>query len=195
MKCSGDSEILHGFVHDTTRNSSCFSDFRVVSRTNSCSYAESPLYFISFRRVTVPKKFESRHKNQACGGWSRCIRDMSGFCAQILVTKMPDIYTVPLHPIQLSWARVFYVKIQINIAGFFNELNFSINRYYEGFHAHTLGILSTKFQFFCLEPRTSKLAVCALLMSYSKHYHLVLPFPRLLYFTSTCTSITISSKK
>ena len=31
MKCSGASEILHGLVHDTTRISSFFSDFRVVS--------------------------------------------------------------------------------------------------------------------------------------------------------------------
>ena len=37
MKCSGDSEILHEIVRDTSGISSCFSDFRVVSRTISCS--------------------------------------------------------------------------------------------------------------------------------------------------------------
>ena len=31
MNCSGDSEIQHEIVRDTTRISSCFSDFRVVS--------------------------------------------------------------------------------------------------------------------------------------------------------------------
>ena len=31
MKCSGDSEILHGLVHDATRICSCFSEFRVVA--------------------------------------------------------------------------------------------------------------------------------------------------------------------
>ena len=31
-KCSGNSEILHEIVRDTTRISSCFSDFRVASR-------------------------------------------------------------------------------------------------------------------------------------------------------------------
>ena len=34
MKCSGDSEILNKIVCDTTRISSCFSDFRVVPITN-----------------------------------------------------------------------------------------------------------------------------------------------------------------
>ena len=41
-------EILNGFVHDTTRISPCFSDFRFISRTISCSSSESPLHFISF---------------------------------------------------------------------------------------------------------------------------------------------------
>ena len=48
IKCSGDFEILNGFVHDTTRISPCFSDFRFISRTISCSSSESPLHFISF---------------------------------------------------------------------------------------------------------------------------------------------------
>ena len=51
MKCSGASEILHGLVHDTTRISSFFSDFRVVSWTNSCRISESPLHLISFLTV------------------------------------------------------------------------------------------------------------------------------------------------
>ena len=40
--CNGDSEILKEIVHDTTRISSCFLDFRVVHIT------ESPLHFIPF---------------------------------------------------------------------------------------------------------------------------------------------------
>ena len=32
MKCSRESEILHKLAHDATRMSSCFFDFRVVSR-------------------------------------------------------------------------------------------------------------------------------------------------------------------
>ena len=49
MKCTGDSEILQGLVHDTTRINSCFFDFRLVStQTNWCSISESPLHFISF---------------------------------------------------------------------------------------------------------------------------------------------------
>ena len=45
MKCSVDSEILHGLVHDTTLVSSCFADFRyyhelirvrVVPRNQCC---------------------------------------------------------------------------------------------------------------------------------------------------------------
>ena len=35
MKCSGDSVILHGLVHDTSRICPCFSNFCEVSRTNS----------------------------------------------------------------------------------------------------------------------------------------------------------------
>ena len=42
MKRSGDSAILY----KTTRISSCFYDFRVVSLTISCSISESPLPFI-----------------------------------------------------------------------------------------------------------------------------------------------------
>ena len=42
MKCSGDSEILQEIVCDTTRISSCFFDFHVVSRTIS----ESPIHLI-----------------------------------------------------------------------------------------------------------------------------------------------------
>ena len=48
IKCSGDSEILYETVRDTTRISSRLSDFRVVSRTISCSISESSLHFISF---------------------------------------------------------------------------------------------------------------------------------------------------
>ena len=51
MKKSGDSERLRGLVHDTKGISSCFSDFRKVSRTNSCStvyrnprYQSFPVY-------------------------------------------------------------------------------------------------------------------------------------------------------
>ena len=51
MKCIRDSEILYGMVHDSTRISSCFSDFRVVSWTNSCRISELPLQFISFLTV------------------------------------------------------------------------------------------------------------------------------------------------
>ena len=51
MKCSGASKILHGLVHDTTRISSFFSDFRVASWTNSCRISELPLQFISFLTV------------------------------------------------------------------------------------------------------------------------------------------------
>ena len=54
MKCNGDSEILHKIVRDTTRISSCFSEFRVVSRTIWCTYSsisESPLHFTSFLTV------------------------------------------------------------------------------------------------------------------------------------------------
>ena len=40
MKYRGDSEILNGLVHYTTRICSCFSVFRVVSRTNSCSISD-----------------------------------------------------------------------------------------------------------------------------------------------------------
>ena len=48
---SGDSEKLHGLFHETTRTRSCFCDFHVVSRTNSCCISESPLHFISFLTV------------------------------------------------------------------------------------------------------------------------------------------------
>ena len=48
MKFSGDSEILHKQVRDTTQISSCFSDFRVVSWTISCRISEFPLHFIFF---------------------------------------------------------------------------------------------------------------------------------------------------
>ena len=39
-KCKEDFEILHGLVHDTTRTSSYFSNFRLISRTNSCSISK-----------------------------------------------------------------------------------------------------------------------------------------------------------
>ena len=43
--CSGDFEILHEIVRDTKRINLCFSDFRIVSRTISCSFSEeSPLH-------------------------------------------------------------------------------------------------------------------------------------------------------
>ena len=48
IKCSRNSEVLHIIVHDTKRTSSCFSNFRVVSRTISFSISESPLHFIFF---------------------------------------------------------------------------------------------------------------------------------------------------
>ena len=48
MKCSGDSLILYEIFHYTTRFSLCFSDFRAVLRTFSCSISESPLHLISF---------------------------------------------------------------------------------------------------------------------------------------------------
>ena len=51
IACSGDSEILHGLVHVTTRINSCFFDFRVVARTNSCSILKSPLKFLFFLTV------------------------------------------------------------------------------------------------------------------------------------------------
>ena len=57
MKCSGDSQILQGLVHDTTRTSSCFFYFCIVSQTNSCSISESPLHLISFH---VPDLEDSR---------------------------------------------------------------------------------------------------------------------------------------
>ena len=53
IKCSGDSEILHEIVRDTTQTSSSFSDFRVVSRTISCSTSEYPPYFILFLTVQL----------------------------------------------------------------------------------------------------------------------------------------------
>ena len=54
MNCSVDSEILHETLRDTTRISSCFSDFRVVSRTISCSISESLLHFMSlFKTVEL----------------------------------------------------------------------------------------------------------------------------------------------
>ena len=48
MKCSEDSQIIHEIVRDTSLICSCFYDFRVVSRTISCSISESPptLYFL-----------------------------------------------------------------------------------------------------------------------------------------------------
>ena len=48
MKCSGNSEILHEIVHDTTRKSEKHELICVVSRTCLCSISESPLNFISF---------------------------------------------------------------------------------------------------------------------------------------------------
>ena len=48
MNCSGDSEILHKIVCETTQISSWYSDFRVVSRTISCIIWESPLHVIFF---------------------------------------------------------------------------------------------------------------------------------------------------
>ena len=45
IKTGGDSEILHEIVSETTRISSCFSDFRVVSRTILCGTVSwNPLY-------------------------------------------------------------------------------------------------------------------------------------------------------
>ena len=42
MKCSGDFEILHEKARDTTRISSCFSDFRAVSRNFLVIYHDIP---------------------------------------------------------------------------------------------------------------------------------------------------------
>ena len=52
IKWRRNSEILLGLVYDTTWISSYFTDFRVVSWTNSCSISEFPLHFISFLTVT-----------------------------------------------------------------------------------------------------------------------------------------------
>ena len=53
MKCSGDFEILHGLVQNTTRISSRFSNFRVVSQTNLCSILEFPPHLISLLTVYI----------------------------------------------------------------------------------------------------------------------------------------------
>ena len=50
MNCSGYFHILHEIVRDTKRISSCFADFRVVSRTISCSTyvkSQATLNFLS----------------------------------------------------------------------------------------------------------------------------------------------------
>ena len=47
IKCVRDFEKLHEIVRDTKRISSCFSDFRIVSRTIQCSILKFPLHFIS----------------------------------------------------------------------------------------------------------------------------------------------------
>ena len=57
MKCSENSDILHEIVRDTTQIRSCFSDFRVVSQTISCSISESPLHFKSFLTVGMASLF------------------------------------------------------------------------------------------------------------------------------------------
>ena len=41
MKRIRDSEILQEIVRNTTRHNSCFSDFRVVTRTIWCSFSKS----------------------------------------------------------------------------------------------------------------------------------------------------------
>ena len=48
MKGSGEIEILNQLVHDTTRISLWFSDFRIVSWTNSYFFSVSPLHLIYF---------------------------------------------------------------------------------------------------------------------------------------------------
>ena len=55
IQCSGDSEILHEIVRDTTRIGSCFSIFCAVSRIISCNISESPLHFIYFLTVYLLK--------------------------------------------------------------------------------------------------------------------------------------------
>ena len=50
--------MLHEIVRDTTQISSCFSDFRVVSRTIPCSITESLLHFISFLTVEEEEEEE-----------------------------------------------------------------------------------------------------------------------------------------
>ena len=51
IKCSGESEILHKLVCDTTRIS--FSAFRGESRNSSCSISESPQHFTSILHVRL----------------------------------------------------------------------------------------------------------------------------------------------
>ena len=46
MKCSGDSEILHEIVCDTTRKSEKHKLICVVSQTILCSISESPPHLI-----------------------------------------------------------------------------------------------------------------------------------------------------
>ena len=46
MKYSGDSEILHEIVRDTTRKSEKHELIRVVSQAFSCSISESTLHFL-----------------------------------------------------------------------------------------------------------------------------------------------------
>ena len=51
MKCSGDYEILHKIIRDTTRKSEKHELICVGFATISCSISEFPLLFISFLTV------------------------------------------------------------------------------------------------------------------------------------------------
>ena len=51
MKGSGDFEILHEIVRDTTRKSENHELIRVVSQTIACTISKSPLHFIFFFTV------------------------------------------------------------------------------------------------------------------------------------------------
>ena len=62
------SEILHEIVRDTPRISSFFFNFRVVSRTISCSISESQLHLISFFFQCKWKQNKSCHF--ICDQWS-----------------------------------------------------------------------------------------------------------------------------
>ena len=65
MKCSGVSKILQEIFLDTTWISLGFSDFRVVSRTISCSISEFLPHFIFFLEVHS-RSFKAARALQHC---------------------------------------------------------------------------------------------------------------------------------